>query len=291
MISHSSLLPPISPQSPVALTTLTTPYTLHQVILTFFRHLPTFDLLWAAVENLAEPLAGLWSALLHSPGISATKAQQRSGLLDEVTSTWLTVTTRLRSQGPTPFPASLLPPITPLLVATLTSGLSRLVGVTLNFWVLTFDRDSTITYPPKLADAFRKCFESHPRPHGLKLPNLKGMAVNVAPPRSSGSTSVKESAPESSEDVIDMSETQPNSEEVVVLPHETVLQSPHRRVCNSFLGKGHASPSPHKPHPLSPGSKALEKVLSKHSPSSSPSGAQRRLHMSRPEEDREVCQG
>ena len=95
-----------------------------------------------------------------------------------------------------------------------------------------------------------------------------------------------------SEDVTEMSETQANSEEVVVLPHDytprKTVQSPYK-ICSSFLGQAKAGQlSPHRgPHPLSPGSKALDKVLSKHS-SPSPvrgSGAQRRLQMDRTERE------
>lgn len=82
--------------------------------------------------------------------------------------------------------------------------------------------------------------------------------------------SIEESVPVSDSDVMECTETQSHSEEVIIMPHPSpskgIVSSPCKNVCSSFLRdgqKGHASP--HRPSPLSlsPGSKALDKVLNK----------------------------
>ena len=57
-------------------------------------------------------------------------------------------------------------------------------------------------------------------------------------------------------------------EEMIVVPHDSPMkkgaESPHRKACISYLGQERGShTSPRKPHPQSPGSKALDRVLSR----------------------------
>lgn len=266
---------------------LATPQTLHEVVLTLFRHLPTYELLQRGVESLSEPLAGLWTALLHENSSPLARTRHKTAFRDEISSIWLTITNKLWSQGPTLLSSSLLLSLTPLLVATLTSDLPKLVDVTLNFWAETFDRQDSLTYPSKLCNAFQKCFQGSPRPHSLRLKGLEGVAMGVVLDKPGVGASAEEGVAEM--------ETQGNSEEVVVIPHNSPLRTPQHapRPHSSFLGRGagQASPLRGRPHPLSPGSKALDRVLQMSSPSRpSPqgSGVHRRLNMSLEEDSVKV---
>lgn len=260
-------------QSPVSLLLLTTPQTLLDAVLNLFQHLPTFEFLWLATETLAEPLAALWTVLLHHAPLQ-TRAKQKSSICDQVASIWLVVTRRLQATSFVIFNSSLLPTLTPLLVATLTSDLPKLISITLNFWAHIFDDDKKLTYPTKLAEAFQKCFETSPRPHGLRLPGLVLGGVSERSRKPGEVLSVEDSVPVSDSNVEEMSETQANTEEVVVLPHNSpmkTLGSPSRRVCSSFLGQGRGGHTfPHKPHPVS---KMLDQVLNRLSPSRPPAFA------------------
>lgn len=103
---------------------------------------------------------------------------------------------------------------------------------------------------------------------------MSGCVVSEDKPRPEDVLTVEDSVSEM--DLTEISETQPNDSEVVVLPHQSPMKktlrrgtdtkcdSPRRKLCSSFLGQdraGHASP--HRPHPVSPGSKALDEVLQK----------------------------
>ena len=224
-----------------------------------------------AVETIAEPLASLWTVLLQRDTPLSSRTRQKLGASVQVFSTWSVITTNLRAHGPHPF---LLAALSPLLVATLNSGYEKLSTCTLNFWAVTFDLSDTISYPKTLVDTFRTFFQTSPRPHGLRLPGLESVSVDggLKSDKTVGEVmSVEESIP--------MSDS-----EVVVLPNPSPVKltgSPLKKVCSSFIGRTRdcsSSPSrshlvsPHsfspcRPCPVSPGSKSLDEVLKKSSPS------------------------
>lgn len=264
---------------------LTTPYTLHDIITTFFQNLPTFELISVAIETLAVPMAKLWDLMFLSSKTSPSNNTSPSNmqLRNKIVSTWSAVTTSLQASEHSPLPSSLLPSLTPLLVTTLSAEQQKIVDITLNFWALTFDRQEGLSYPPKLVDAFCKYAKTHHTPHELRLAGM-GVILRTDRPEGHGTTlsdsdvtAVNETQtdditsqvePVSSESGTEpQNETQPyDEEEVIVLPDSSPMRgshSPYKRC--SFIG--HTSPqrpySPRKTHPLSPNVRALDKLLSR----------------------------
>lgn len=85
--------------------------------------------------------------------------------------------------------------------------------------------------------------------------------------RHGGVASVESGTPVTSAPLLDTLAENPQEE--IVMPHNSPLKkaqtdSPQKRLCSSFLGRDKGShTSPRRPHPLSPGSKALDQVLNR----------------------------
>lgn len=206
--------------------------------------------------------------MLHNEDL-LPRTRQKSGMQEQLCSTWSAITSTLQTHSPSPFPASsLLPSLTPLLICTLTSNIPKLRKMTLNFWVLTFDKEEALVYPNQLSKAFQTYLSSSPRPHGLRLPGLEGVSVGGVSEKFNEVSSVEDSMPVSDSNAAEMPEIHSHSEAVVVLPNNSPLKaanSPRKNVCSSFLGSGRQTPLA-RPHPISPGSKSLDRVLSRLSP-------------------------
>ncbi len=181
------------------------------------------------------------SESLHRTGHSQNLVERH------IMSLWSVIIACLQARSPSHFPtATLLLPLTPLLVFTLLSKCPRLFEATLVFWAATFDRDEGLSYPRRLTEAFLKLFETTPPPQGLRLAGLGPVGVFS---RSPGElVLIEESVKESNSSFHNLTKSHSDTKEMVVLPNHSPSKclSPGLR-----YGRRKLHPSPHKkPHPF-----------------------------------------
>lgn len=195
------------------------------------------------LEVLGEPLRRLWKLLLDHNALAMASKEVQS----RIVSTWSTIANSLQSKGTQSQLISLLPSITPFLVATVKSSVCPLAEVSFNFWAGAFSRVSSLRWPREFVEAYREYSKNY---------------------SSKNQGTVNNSQMEDNSDTVgsdlETNTGNGNSEsEVIVHPNKSPMKVPMSPFRKSCIDQFASSRSPGKNQVLSPNAQALDKVLSR----------------------------